>query len=121
MYPDFEVKRILEEKDLYKILFVNKNASKAEIKDKYRKLAKIVHPDRCHNEKATEAFQKIAHAHQVLNDTEKMNKYDQYGDITPPRPQQNYAYRDTTNDELFSFLYGGYRHSNSYTGQAQRK
>lgn len=107
MDADYEVKRILAEKDFYKILGVSKNATEAEIKEKYRKMAKIVHPDRCHNEKATEAFQKIAHANQVLSDPEKRRVYDQYGD-EPPSPQQNYAYREEeiTPEDIFSFFFG---------------
>lgn len=107
MDSDYEIKRILGEEDLYKILEVSKNALEPEIKEKYRKLAKIVHPDRCHNEKSTEAFQKIVHAYQVLTDPEKRHVYDLYGD-NPQHPQQRYAYReeDLPPDDIFSFFFG---------------
>ncbi|KAK8857804.1 DnaJ (Hsp40), subfamily B, member 12 [Tritrichomonas musculus] len=107
MDAESEVRRIIGEKDLYKILNVDKNATEAEIKKKYRKLATIVHPDRCHNENATAAFQKISHAYQTLIDTEKRRTYDQYGD-EPPRTQQYYDYRneELTPEDLFSFFFG---------------
>ena len=93
MDPEYEVKRILKEKDLYKILTVNKNATEADIKEKYKKIAKIVHPDRCHAEEATGAFQKLAHAYHVLSNPDERSNYDKYGDESP-RPQQTYAYRE---------------------------
>lgn len=66
--------------DYYKILGVDKNATPAQIKDAYRKLARKYHPDLNPNDKdAKMKFQEINEANAVLSDPEKRKKYDQYG------------------------------------------
>ena len=66
--------------DYYKVLGVNKNATAAEIKAAYRKLARKHHPDLNPNDKeANKRFQQINEANEVLSDEEKRKKYDQYG------------------------------------------
>jgi molecular chaperone DnaJ len=63
--------------DYYKILGVGKNASEAEIKKSYRKLAREYHPDRNAGDKrAEERFKEISQAHDVLSDPEKRKAYD---------------------------------------------
>jgi curved DNA-binding protein len=59
---------------------VDKNATVAEIKKAYRKLARKLHPDLNPNDKdAKSKFQQINEANEVLSDPEKRKKYDQYG------------------------------------------
>jgi len=71
----------MEYKDYYKILGVERNASKEEIKRAYRKLALKTHPDRNPgNSKAEERFKEINEAYQVLSDADKRARYDQLGD-----------------------------------------
>jgi curved DNA-binding protein len=66
--------------DYYKILEVGKDASMAEIKKAYRRLARKYHPDLNPNDKAAKSkFQQINEAHEVLSDPEKRKKYDKYG------------------------------------------
>lgn len=66
--------------DYYKTLGVDKKATKAEIKEAYRKLARKFHPDLNPNNKDAKLnFQKINEANNVLSDPEKRKKYDQYG------------------------------------------
>jgi curved DNA-binding protein len=66
--------------DYYKILEIDKNASQDDIKKAYRKLARKYHPDVNPNDKnAQKKFQQINEANEVLSDTEKRKKYDQYG------------------------------------------
>jgi curved DNA-binding protein len=66
--------------DYYKILGIEKNASEDDIKKAYRKLARKLHPDLNPNDKdAHKKFQQINEANEVLSDTEKRKKYDQYG------------------------------------------
>ncbi|MBV9003853.1 MAG: J domain-containing protein, partial [Solirubrobacterales bacterium] len=63
--------------DYYKILGVGKNASDAEIKKAYRKLARKYHPDQNGGDKkAEERFKEISQAHDVLSDPEKRKAYD---------------------------------------------
>ncbi len=66
--------------DYYRILELDKNATKNDIKKAYRKLARKYHPDlNPNNAEAQKKFQQINEAHEVLIDPEKRKKYDQYG------------------------------------------
>jgi len=70
----------MDYKDYYKILGIERNASEADIRKAYRKLAMQYHPDRNPNDKqAEERFKEINEAYQVLSDTKKRTHYDQLG------------------------------------------
>ena len=63
--------------DLYSELGVARDASEADIKKAYRKLAKELHPDRNKdNPKATERFAKVTQAYDILTDKDKRAQYD---------------------------------------------
>ena len=65
-------------KSYYEVLGVDKNASEAEIKSAFRKLAKKYHPD--NKETGDEAkFKEIGEAYAVLSDPSKKQQYDQFG------------------------------------------
>ena len=70
----------MEYKDYYKILQVDKGASKQDIKRSYRNLARQYHPDKNpDNKPAEEKFKEINEAYEVLGNTENRAKYDQLG------------------------------------------
>jgi curved DNA-binding protein len=70
----------MDYKDYYKILGVSKEATEAEIKSAYRKLAKQYHPDLHPGDaKGEEKFKEINEANEVLGDPAKRSKYDQLG------------------------------------------
>ena len=64
-------------KDFYKVLGVAKDASAADIKKAYRKLARDSHPDSHPGDKAAEErFKQVAEAYDVIGDPEKRKQYD---------------------------------------------
>ena len=69
-----------EKRDYYEVLGVSKNATDAEIKSAYKKMAIKYHPDRNPGDKeAEEKFKEAAEAYDVLRDPQKRQKYDQFG------------------------------------------
>ena len=70
----------MSQNDFYDILGVSRDASEAEIKKAYRKLAIKYHPDKNPGDKeAEEKFKEISAAFEILKDEEKRRKYDQFG------------------------------------------
>lgn len=62
--------------DHYQTLGLNADASPVEIKDAYIRLSKVFHPDIYKGQDASEKFQKISTAYQVLSDAEKKSQFD---------------------------------------------
>ncbi len=69
----------MAKKDYYEILGVSKNATEAELKSAFRKLAKKYHPDVNKAADAQDKFKEIGEAYSVLSDAEKRSQYDQFG------------------------------------------
>lgn len=69
-------------RNYYDILGVERNATQAQIKAAYRKLAKKYHPDSAGSEEDKERFQEIQEAYAVLSDPEKRKMYHYYGHET---------------------------------------
>jgi DnaJ-class molecular chaperone len=65
--------------DYYQILGISKNATAADIKKAYRKLALEYHPDRNKGKEAEEKFKEVNKAYEVLSDPGKRQTYDQFG------------------------------------------
>jgi molecular chaperone DnaJ len=69
----------MNKRDYYEVLGVDKNASDAEIKSAFRKLAKKYHPDVSKEPDAEEKFKEAQEAYAVLSDATKRSQYDQFG------------------------------------------
>lgn len=71
---------IRADQDYYSVLGVNRNASGAEIKSAFRKLARKLHPDVNKAPDAKEKFQSVSRAYEVLSDDDMRQRYDQFGE-----------------------------------------
>ncbi|MCL2055461.1 MAG: molecular chaperone DnaJ [Oscillospiraceae bacterium] len=69
-----------DKRDYYEVLGVAKGASEDDIKKAYRGLAKQYHPDlNPDNKEAEIKFKEVGEAYEVLSDSEKKSRYDQFG------------------------------------------
>lgn len=104
----------MEYKDYYDILGVKRDATEAEIKSAYRKLARKYHPDVNKTKEAESKFKDINEAYEVLGDKQKRQRYDSLGanwqggqNYTPPPGFEQFG---------FGGGQGGYQ-SYSFNGQ----
>ena len=90
-----------KQEDYYEILGIKKDATEAEIKKAYRKLALKWHPDKNpdNREEAEEHFKKINEAYSVLSDKNKRNQYD-HGGI-------HFDFRGFNANDIFKDFFGG--------------
>lgn len=118
-----------EKRDYYEVLGAQRNASKDEIKDAYRKLAMQFHPDRNKDVGAEEKFKEISEAYAVLSDDQKRQTYDQLGHAGfDQRYRQedifrgadfDSIFRDTGFGDIFRTLFGGGGFSEQRTNRGQ--
>lgn len=76
---DNECMKIINKKDYYDVLGIDKAAAEEDIRRAYKKLAIKFHPDKNKSTHASEAFKKVSHAFSVLSNKEKKANYDKYG------------------------------------------
>ena len=104
----------MEYKDYYDILGVKRDATEAEIKSAYRKLARKYHPDVNKTKEAESKFKDINEAYEVLGDKQKRQRYDSLGSNW----QGGQSYTPPPGFEQFGFGggQGGYQ-SYSFSGE----
>ena len=78
----------LEFKDYYKVMGVARDATEAQIKQAYRKLARKYHPDVSKEPDAEARFKEVGEAYEVLRSAEKRAAYDRLG--SGPRPGEDF-------------------------------
>jgi molecular chaperone DnaJ len=107
----------MSKRDYYEILGINKNASEAEIKKAYRRLAMKYHPDRNAGDDAKvaeEKFKEAKEAYEVLSDAQKRTAYDQFGHagVDPSMGGRPGGFGDGANfsdifGDVFGDIFGG--------------
>lgn len=122
--------------DYYKILELDKNATEADIKKAYRRLARKYHPDLNPNDAgAKKKFQQINEANEVLSDIEKRKKYDKYGKDWQQgeqfekarqsqqgnRTQNTYQSDEGDFSDFFESMFGGASGENSFRQSSSAK
>ena len=105
----------MSKRDYYEVLGVQSNASEAEIKKAYRRLAMKHHPDRNPDDDAAEAsFKEAKEAYEVLADSQKRAAYDQFGHagVDPSMGAGGGAHAGGFGDafgDIFGDIFGGGR------------
>lgn len=102
----------MEYKDYYQTLGVDREATPAEIKKAFRKLARAHHPDVARDKTGSEGrFKEINEAYEVLGDPEKRKRYDEMGDHWnhpgDPAPGPGGWSAGASSPEGFEFEFGG--------------
>lgn len=95
----------MSKKDYYEVLGVARDASEADIKKAYRRVAMKHHPDRnAGNKESEELFKQANEAFEVLSDPDKRARYDQYGHAGVN--QQGGAHGAGDFGDIFSDIFG---------------
>ncbi|MDR2878244.1 MAG: molecular chaperone DnaJ [Chromatiales bacterium] len=98
----------MSKQDYYELLEVPRNASDAELKKAYRRLAMKYHPDRNADDKSTEEkFKEAKEAYDVLSDARKRAAYDQFGHAgVDPSAAGAQGFRGSNFSDIFDDVFG---------------
>jgi molecular chaperone DnaJ len=100
----------LANKDLYEILGVSREASQADIKKAYRRLAREHHPDVSEDPESETRFKEVTAAYEILSDPEKRHQYDLFGQtgqgFSPFEGFGDFGIFDTVFDSIFGDVFG---------------
>ena len=114
-------------KDYYQTLGIERSASLADVKQAYRKLAHLYHPDVSKDPKGEEKFKEVAEAYATLKNPEKREEYDKLGQqaagqnfTPPPEWQQQYGASAGTFDDVdLSDLFNSFRSGGQHRGSGR--
>ena len=99
----------MSQRDYYEVLGVSRNASDAELKKAFKKLAMKYHPDRNPDDpSANEKFKEAAEAYEILSDSEKKSAYDQFGHagVQGMGGGQGAGFQDFNFGDIFGDIFG---------------
>jgi DnaJ-class molecular chaperone len=104
--------------DFYSLLGLKRNASEAEIKQAYRKMAFRYHPDRNPEDKqAAEKFTQVLQAYGILSDSSKRSIYDR---ATRPPGEEEPQEEKPQAEQFGEHIHQGFNHSYDFKGKTQR-
>lgn len=102
----------MSKRDYYEVLGVSKDASPEEIKKAYRQKAIQYHPDKNPGDKESEEkFKEAAEAYEVLSNSEKKQRYDQFGHAGMGNGAGGFSGQNMNMDDIFSMfgdIFGGH-------------
>jgi molecular chaperone DnaJ len=112
----------MAKRDYYEILEIGRNATPAEIKSAYRKMALKFHPDKNPGDpSAEEKFKEAAQAYEVLGNEQKKARYDQYGHAGVEGAAGGFGGEGMTVEDIFShfgdIFGGGFGGFGGFSGQ----
>ena len=107
-------------RDYYEVLSVTRTSSEEEIKRSYRKLAMKYHPDRNPGDQQAELhFKECAEAYEVLSDSQKRQRYDQFGHQGMQGQAHDFSGMDVGDIfSMFDDIFGGFGGRRQQAGQA---
>ena len=115
----------MSKRDYYEVLGVSRNASEAELKKAFKKLAMKYHPDRNPDDpQANEKFKEAAEAYEILSDSQKKSAYDQFGHagVQGMGGGAGQGFQDFNFGDIFGDIFGdvfGGRRSSSRSARGQ--
>ncbi len=114
----------MSKRDYYEILGVSKSATPEEIKKAYRKKAIQYHPDKNPGDKKSEEnFKEAAEAYEVLSDSDKRQRYDQFGHAGVGSAAGGFNGGNMNMEDIFSHfgdIFGGHFGGFGGFGNSQR-
>jgi molecular chaperone DnaJ len=113
---------MVDQRDYYEVLGVDRRATSAQITDSYRKLAVKFHPDKNPgNAEAASRFKEAARAFEVLSDTDLRSRYDRYGHAGV-QGGRAHDFNDVADIfEAFGDLFGGGLFGEAFGGGGRRR
>jgi len=115
----------MNKRDYYEILGLKKDATEADIKKSYRSLARQFHPDINKSPEAEQKFKELSEAYEVLADSDKRARYDQFGHAGV-NPQfggghGGFGFEDMGGfGDIFEAFFGGGRRSRARSNGPER-
>jgi molecular chaperone DnaJ len=109
----------MTKRDYYEVLGVNRNAAEGDIKKAYRQMALKFHPDKNPgNKEAEDKFKEAAEAYEVLSNTDKRRRYDQFGHQGVGSAANGGGYGMNMEDIFSQFgdIFGGHNPFESFFG-----
>ena len=109
--------------DYYEVLCVTRNASEAELKKAYRRMAMKYHPDRNPDDAEAEVrFKEVKEAYEVLSDPQKRAAYDQFGHagVDPSQGSGGFGRGAGNFSDIFGDVFGDIFGGGGGSGARQR-